>query len=32
MVPEPGAASLLALGLVGVVGLALWRRQQPKQG
>ena len=25
MVPEPGAASLLALGLMGIVGLALWR-------
>ncbi len=27
MVPEPNAASLLALGLIGIVGLALWRRR-----
>ena len=27
-VPEPGAASLLALGLVGIAGLALWRRRR----
>ena len=27
MVPEPGAASLLALGLVGIMGLAMWRRR-----
>ena len=28
MVPEPGAASLLALGLVGIAGLALFRKRQ----
>ncbi len=28
-VPEPNAASLLALGLVGIAGLALWRRRGP---
>ncbi|MGH9612825.1 MAG: PEP-CTERM sorting domain-containing protein, partial [Bryobacteraceae bacterium] len=26
MVPEPSAASLLAIGLVGIAGLALWRK------
>ena len=28
IVPEPNAASLLAIGLVGIVGLALWRRRR----
>lgn len=27
VVPEPSAASLLALGLIGIVGLALWRKK-----
>ena len=31
MVPEPGAASLLALGLIGIAGLALWRRRREQR-
>ena len=31
MVPEPSAASLLALGLIGIAGLALWRRRREQR-